>query len=67
MKQVVPSAKNNQESNQFLWDDLHILADFNLDIDGPFPLPAKENLVRKPDKVAYNASNIKNTKRLSKS
>ncbi len=59
MKQVVPSAQTNQESNQFLWDDLHILADFGLDIDGPYPVPEKENLVRKPDKVAYTASNIK--------
>lgn len=59
MKQVVPSAKTNQESNQFLWDDLHILADFNLDIDGPFPKPEKDVLVSKPDRVAYSVSNIK--------
>ena len=44
MKQIVPSAKNNQESNQFLWDDLHVLADFGLDIDGPFPVPEEETL-----------------------
>ena len=59
MKQVVPSAKTNQESNQFLWDDLHILADFNLDIDGPYPVPEKETLVRKPDRVEYSDGNIK--------
>ena len=59
MKQIVPSAKNNQESNQFLWDDLHVLADFGLDIDGPFPVPEEETLVRKPDKVEYLKSNLK--------
>jgi hypothetical protein len=53
MKQIVPSAQTNQESNQFLWDDLHILADFSLDIDGPYPMPERETLVRKPDKVEY--------------
>lgn len=59
MKQIVPTAKTYQESNQFLWDDLHILADFGLDIDGPFPMPEKETLVRKPDKVEYSEGNIK--------
>ena len=59
MKQVVPSAKTNQDSNQFLWDDLHILADFNLDIDGPYPVPEKETMVRKPDRVEYSDGNIK--------
>jgi hypothetical protein len=59
MKQIVPSAKNNQESNQFLWDDLHVLADFGLDVDGPFPVPEEETLDRKPDKVEYLKSNLK--------
>jgi hypothetical protein len=59
MKQIVPSAKTNQDSNQFLWDDLHILADFKLDIDGPYPMPEKEGLVRKPDKVEYHEGILK--------
>ena len=48
MKQIVPSVKANQESNQLLWDDLHILAEFNLDIEAPFPIPEKVLLERKP-------------------
>jgi hypothetical protein len=59
MKQIVPSADTNHESNQFLYDDLHIMADFGLDIDGPYPVPAKETLVRKPDSVKYSKGNIK--------
>lgn len=59
MKQIVPSAKNNQESNQFLWDDLHLMAGFELDVNGPFPMPEKETLDRKPDKVEYLRSNLK--------
>lgn len=59
MKQVVPSAKTNQESNQFLWDDLHVLADFKLDIDGPYPTPEEETMSRKPDRVKYRKSNLK--------
>ena len=59
MKQVVPAIKDDQESNQRLWDDLHILADFNLEIDAPFPKPDPETLVRKPDKVAYSTNEIR--------
>ena len=59
MKQIVPTANTNQESNQFLWDDLHILADFNLDIDGPYPTPEEGTLDRKPDKVEYRKSNLR--------
>lgn len=59
MKQVVPAIKQDQESNQRLWDDLHILSDFKLDIDAPFPMPDPETLERKPDRVAYSSNNIK--------
>ena len=59
MKQIVPTAQTNQESSQFLWDDLYILADFDLDIDGPYPVPTEETLERKPDRVGYNSGNLK--------
>ena len=55
MKQIVPSAKANLETNQLLWDDLHILTDFKLDIDSPFPMPEKKMIDRKPDKVSYSS------------
>jgi hypothetical protein len=59
MKQIVPNAKANQESNQFLWDDLHILTNNELEVDGPFPKPELGNKGRKPDRVAYNKGNIR--------
>jgi Domain of unknown function (DUF4290) len=59
MKQVVPSAKGTQESNQMLWDDLHIMADFKLDIDNPYPVPEEGVLARKPDPLEYSGGNIK--------
>lgn len=58
MKQIVPSAKANQESNQLLWDDLHILADHGLDIDGPFPPPEQKLLDKKPERVGYSQGDI---------
>ena len=59
MKQVVPAIKDDHESNQRLWDDLHILADYQLDIDGPFPPPDPKTLARKPDKVPYGTNGIR--------
>ena len=58
MKQVVPDLKNDEEYNQRLWDDLHILADYDLDIDSPYPKPDPKVLARKPDKVPYGSNGI---------
>jgi hypothetical protein len=59
MKQVVPSAKDNQEGNQRLWDDLYILADFKLDVDGPYPIPEQKILDKKPGIMGYSDNNIR--------
>nr|HAD52830.1 DUF4290 domain-containing protein [Algoriphagus sp.] len=45
IKQLNPSLK--QENDQKLWDDLYIMSDFRLDVDGPFPMPEKELLGKK--------------------
>ena len=58
MKQIVPTAKSNQESNQLLWDDLHILADYKLDIDGPFPAPEQDIIEKKPKPIGYSQGDI---------
>lgn len=59
MKQVVPSSKDNQEGNQRLWDDMYILADFKLDVDGPYPKPERKLMDSKPKKVEYSDNNIR--------
>ena len=58
MKQVVPDIKHDEEYNQRLWDDLHILSDYELDIDSPYPKPDPKVLARKPDKVSYGSNGI---------
>jgi hypothetical protein len=47
------------ENSQKLWDDLYIMSEFKLDVDGPFPQPALDTLYKKPLKVSYNVHNIK--------
>ena len=59
MKQVTPARKDVQENAQKLWDDLFIIADFDLDIDSPFPMPDKSIINRKPDRVSYQSNRIK--------
>lgn len=48
-----------QETDQKLWDDLYIMSDFTLDIDGPFPMPEKELLGKKPQSIGYPKGQIK--------
>jgi hypothetical protein len=59
MKQINPAVKETLENSQKLWDDLYIMADFDIDIDGPFPVPSRDILIRKPERLNYKASEIK--------
>jgi hypothetical protein len=53
IKQLAPVAKEAHENPQRMWDDLYIIADFNLDVDTPFGVPQREILFKKPRKMEY--------------
>ena len=59
MKQITPNFKQTGEETQKLWDDLYIMAGFDLDIDAPFPIPDEEVLNKKPERVGYKQEKIK--------
>ncbi|SKC52241.1 DUF4290 domain-containing protein [Ohtaekwangia koreensis] len=59
IKQLTPSIKEQGDDPQRMWDDLYIIADFNLDVNNPFPIPEREILFKKPMKVEYPQSNIR--------
>jgi hypothetical protein len=59
IKQLNPSIKEQGDDTQRLWDDFYIIADFNLDVDSPFPVPSPEVIFRKPDRVEYPQSSIR--------
>jgi len=42
-----------------LWDHLAIIADFDLDIDSPYPLPEIQKLNAKPNEVPYMQGEIR--------
>lgn len=59
IRQLTPSLKDQPENPQRLWDDLYIIADFNLDVNSPYPTPQREILFKKPMKVAYPQSEVR--------
>ena len=59
IKQLTPSLKDQPENPQRLWDDLYIIADFNLDVNNPYPVPEPEVLFKKPMRVAYPQSEVR--------
>jgi hypothetical protein len=59
IKQLTPSIKEQGEDPQRMWDDLYIIADFNLDVNSPFPVPEREILFKKPMKMAYPQSDVR--------
>ncbi|MEQ9298258.1 MAG: DUF4290 domain-containing protein [Cyclobacteriaceae bacterium] len=58
MKFVNPAMKESPEYAQKLWDDLFIMADYDLDIDSPFPKP-EANLDKPPKRVAYPKMDVR--------
>lgn len=59
MEILNPVVKEQADSKQKLWDHLHIISEFKLDVDGPYPVPEKTKIFRKPDKVEYPNQPIK--------
>lgn len=59
IKQLAPVAKEAQENPQRMWDDLYIMADFNLDVDNPFTTPDRTILFKKPRKMEYPQSDVR--------
>lgn len=57
MGNLNPHLKNVDDFNHLLWDHLHIMSDFRLDVDSPYPVPEKETLFAKPEKFPYPEKN----------
>ena len=59
IKQLNPSVKDQPENPQRMWDDLYIMANFDLDINAPYPIPGEEILNKKPMKMLYPQMNVR--------
>ena len=53
MGSLNPHLRDVLDFQHKLWDQLFIMSDFNLDVDSPYPIPSKDILTQKPDRLAY--------------
>ena len=59
MGSMFPHLRDVPDFKHKLWDHLAIMSDFKLDIDYPFEIVKKEDLVMKPEKVTYSGGSIR--------
>jgi len=59
MGQLFPHLRDIEDYRHKLWDHLHIMSEFRLDADSPYPKPDPETLKEGPKKVNYPSSKIK--------
>ena len=53
MGQRNPHLRDEENYKHKLWDHLYILADYDLDVDAPYPFPTKEELDQKSNRMDY--------------
>lgn len=54
-----PQVRDVPDFKHKLWDHLFIMADFQLDVDSPYPTPDRETFLEKPERVPYPTNNRK--------
>lgn len=59
MGNLNPNLRDSGDVKHKLWDHLTIIADFELDINSPYPPPEKEVLQEKPKPVGYKKGEVK--------
>jgi hypothetical protein len=59
MGNLNPQIRDIGDFKHKLWDHLALIADFNLDIDSPFPFPEESKFVEKPKDIPYKQGDIR--------
>ena len=59
MGQMNPHLRDIKEFTHKLWDHLHIMSDYKLNVKSPYPKPEMKKLIEKPDPMQYPGSKIK--------
>lgn len=59
MGNMNPHLRDINDFKHKLWDHLHVMAGFNLDIDSPYPKPEAAVIYEKPKSVPYPSHPIK--------
>lgn len=48
-----PHLKNVEDFRHKLWDHLFLISDFKLNVESPYPIPTKEKLKARPERLRY--------------
>ena len=59
MGNLNPHLRDVTDFQHKLWDQLHLMSSFNLDVDSPYEKPLKNIIEEKPDKLSYPQTNLK--------
>ncbi|MBD1432535.1 DUF4290 domain-containing protein [Sphingobacterium sp. DN00404] len=54
-----PHLRDVSDFKHKLWDHLHIISDFKIDVDSPYPIPARDAIHKKPDLLDYPQHSIR--------
>ena len=59
MGSLNPHLRDVLDFQHKLWDQLFIMSDFKLDVDSPYPIPTKDVIFLKPERLDYPQKNPK--------
>ena len=59
MGQMNPHLRDVKEFTHKLWDHLHIMSNFQLNVESPYPKPEKDKLTEKPEPMQYPGHQIR--------
>lgn len=60
MATLNPHLKTVEDYKHKLWDHLYQMTDFKLDVEGPYPIPTREQLTKRPDPLPYPEEQLRN-------
>lgn len=58
MGQLFPYLRDIEDYKHKLWDHLHIMSNFELDVESPYPMPEVEQLSERPEMLKYPQRNF---------
>lgn len=59
MGNLNPHLRDEGDFKHKLWDHLALIANFDLDIDSPYPTPQREKFIEKPNQIPYKQGDIR--------
>jgi hypothetical protein len=54
-----PHLRDVSDFKHKLWDHLYIISDFKIDVDSPYPIPNRDEIHQKPERLPYPQNRIR--------